>query len=105
MEKPFLHIITERTKKQGLYIFDEPESALSPIHQLSLIYLIREHLKREDSQFIIATHSPILMAMSGALIYEINETGMNATPLEQVEHYIVTKTFLNNSAAYFREEE
>jgi ABC superfamily ATP binding cassette transporter, ABC protein len=80
----FLHIITERTKKQGLYIFDEPESALSPIHQLSLIYLIREHLKREDSQFIIATHSPILMAMPGALIYEITETGMNATPLEQV---------------------
>ncbi|WP_404981588.1 hypothetical protein [Capnocytophaga granulosa] len=43
--------------------------------------------------------------MPGALIYEINETGMNATPLEQVEHYIVTKTFLNNLAAYFREEE
>ena len=101
----FLHIITERTKKQGLYIFDEPESALSPIHQLSLIYLIREHLKREDSQFIIATHSPILMAMPGALIYEITETGMNATPLEQVEHYVVTKTFLNNPEAYFREEE
>ena len=47
----------------------------------------------------------ILMAMPGALIYEINEIGMNATPLEQVEHYIVTKTFLNNPAAYFREEE
>ena len=87
----FLHIITERTKKQGLYIFDEPESAFSPIHQISLIYLIREHLKREDSQFIIATHSPILMALLRALIYEITEAGMNAMPLEQVEHYIVTK--------------
>jgi hypothetical protein len=43
--------------------------------------------------------------MPGALIYEITETSMNATPLEQVEHYVVTKNFLNNPADYFREEE
>ena len=89
----FLHIITERTKKQGLYIFDEPESALYT--RFRLYILIREHLKREDSQFIIATHSPILMALPRALIYEITEAGMNATPLEQVEHYYkLPKLFL-----------
>ena len=100
----FLHIITQRVKRQGIYIFDEPESALSPLHQLSLIYFIREHLKKERSQFIIATHSPILMAMPDALIYEVTKNGMQATPLQEVEHYIITKTFLNNPKAYFRED-
>ena len=84
-----LHIETERTKN-------------FPYNTLAARYA--KHIDMGQA-VQIATHSPILMAMPGALIYEITETGMNATPLEQVEHYIVTKTFLNNPAAYFREEE
>jgi len=82
---------------------DEPEAALSPSRQLSLIYFIKEHLERHNSQFIIATHSPMLMAYPEATIYEITESGMEVTPLEETEHYFITKTFLSNPEVYFRD--
>ncbi len=98
----YLHIIQEKIKSRGIYLLDEPEAALSPAKQLSLIYFMQEHLKSNQSQFIIATHSPILMAFPQANLYEINEEGMKATALEATEHYTITKSFLNNPDLYLR---
>lgn len=98
----YLKIIHEKVKSRGIYILDEPEAALSPAKQLSLIYHIVQHLEEFDSQFIIATHSPMIMAIPGATIYEIGEHGMQATALEDTEHYTITKSFLNNPEMYLR---
>jgi len=78
-----------------LYILDEPEAALSPTRQLAVLARMNQLLE-QDSQFIIATHSPILMAYPGALIYHITESGIESVDYEETEHYEVTKTFLDN---------
>jgi len=98
----YMQIIQEKIKGKGIYILDEPEAALSPAKQLSLIYQIQEHLKVTQSQFIIATHSPILMSMPNATIYEISEEAMIETALEDTEHYSITKNFLNNPEMFLR---
>ncbi len=74
---------------------DEPEAALSPSRQMSLICLIDQLVER-NSQFIIATHSPILMAFPNATIYQIDDKGFKTVALEETEHYIITKAFTNN---------
>lgn len=99
----YLKILQTRIGDKGIYILDEPEAALSPIKQLSLIYFIAEVLKSRNTQFIISTHSPILMGLPNAMIYEIDEDGMNHVPYEETEHYRITKTFLNNPEVYLRE--
>ena len=98
----YLHIMNQRINKAGIYLLDEPEAALSPAKQLSLIYFINEHLHSHRSQFIIATHSPMLMAYPGAQIFEITGEGMQKTPLEDTDHYSVTRSFLNNPEMYLR---
>jgi predicted ATPase len=98
----YLQIMQEKIKDRGIFLLDEPEAALSPAKQLSLIYFIRQHLSANQSQFIIATHSPILMAYPGANLYEITETGMRPTAVEDTEHYSITKGFLNDPEAYLR---
>jgi predicted ATPase len=98
----YLKIIEEKLENDGIYLLDEPEAALSPAKQLSLIYQINEHLKSNMSQFVIATHSPILMSIPNATIYEITENGMEKTDLEDTEHYSITKNFLNNPEIYLR---
>jgi predicted ATPase len=87
---------------KGLYILDEPEAALSPSRQFSLISRM-DQLVKENSQFIIATHSPILLSYPGADIYVLNEDGIARTPYEQTDHYILTKEFLNYPARILRE--
>lgn len=91
----FLSLIENRFWGQGLYILDEPESALSPLSLMSFLYSIKK-LVDQDSQFIISTHSPILLSYPGADIYEIKGNEINKTPLEEVEHYRITKEFLEN---------
>jgi predicted ATPase len=81
---------------------DEPEAALSPLKQLSLIAFILEVLKNGNSQFIIATHSPILMGMPGATIYEIQDDTMQQVNYKETDHYRITKTFLDNPEHYLR---
>jgi predicted ATPase len=79
----------------GLYLLDEPEAALSPSRQLSV--LLRMHdLVRQKSQFIIATHSPILMGYPGAEILSLDEGGIRSVEYEETEHYIITREFLNS---------
>lgn len=98
----YLKIMDEKLRKPGIYILDEPEAALSPAKQLSLIYQILQHLDNNMSQFIIATHSPILMSIPNGNIYEITEEEMTKTALEDTEHYKITKSFLNNPDLYLR---
>jgi predicted ATPase len=80
---------------RGLYILDEPEAALSPLRQLSMLARIHE-LVEQGSQFIIATHSPILMAYPDSVIYNLSPDGIEEKALEETEHFIIMKQFLNN---------
>lgn len=91
----FLSLVLHRFAGHGLYILDEPESALSPTRQMSLIARMAQ-LIRQNSQFIIATHSPILMAYPNALIYQISEEGISQVDYKDTEHYFITQAFLNN---------
>jgi predicted ATPase len=85
----------------GLYILDEPEAALSPQRQFS--FLVRLHeLVQQGCQFIIATHSPILMAYPDALIYQIDEMGLLPTDWDNVEHVDTTRQFLKNPESFLR---
>lgn len=91
----FLTILTDKLRGEGLYLLDEPEAALSPMRQMSALALIHG-LVQEKSQFIIATHSPILMAYPRARIYHFSESGIREMEYKQTEHYQLTKDFLGN---------
>lgn len=91
----FLALALNRFGGRGLYLLDEPEAALSPARQLTLLARMAE-LVRRDSQFVVATHSPILMAFPEADIYVLTENGPVLTPYEETEHYKITKRFLEN---------
>jgi len=95
----FMSIV--RTFGPGLFIFDEPESALSPQRQLALMVAINE-LVKQGSQFIIATHSPILLAYPDAVIYQLSQTGIDHVEYEQIEHVKLTKDFLSDPKQYLR---
>ena len=88
-------LLLNRFGGEGLYLLDEPEAALSPARQMTLLARMHE-LAEQRSQFIIATHSPILMAYPGAEIYVLTPDGMEKTPYEQTEHYLLTRRFLEN---------
>jgi predicted ATPase len=99
----FLALANHRLRGNGLYIFDEPEAALSPGRQLALLQIIRRLVEEKTrSQFVIATHSPILMAYPGALIYHLGSEGIAPVRYEDTEHYQVTRTFLTDSNRYFK---
>ena len=91
----FLAIVQHRFGGNGLYILDEPEAALSPARLLTLLALIHD-LVRNNSQFIIATHSPILMAYPDAEILKFSGDGIEPTDYKSTEHYQITKQFLDN---------
>jgi len=85
----------ENRFSQGLYFLDEPEAALSPQRQLE--FLIMLHLiVGQDSQFVIATHSPIIMSYPNAKILHFSKDGIEAVEYEETEHYLITKTFLDS---------
>lgn len=90
----FLALVLNRFRGNGLYILDEPEAALSPSRQLSLLTRLHE-LVGQNSQFIIATHSPILTAYPDAEIYALSDCGAALTPYTQTENYLLTKQFLD----------
>jgi Predicted ATPase len=96
----FLALAMNRFWPKGLYILDEPEAALSPTRQLSLLQIIHHHVTQLRSQFIIATHSPILMAYPNATIYNLSEEGIQTISYEETEHYRITRDFLNNRETY-----
>jgi len=97
----FLALLVNRFRGNGLYLLDEPEAALSPTRQLSVLTRIHD-LVRLNSQFIIATHSPILMAYPNAHIYSFSPKGIQRVAYEETEHYRITKSFLSNPGRMLR---
>ncbi|GGY72847.1 AAA family ATPase [Pseudoduganella plicata] len=91
----FMALLTHRFGPKGLYVMDEPEAALSPQRQLAVLARIHQ-LVKQGSQFIIATHSPILMAYPDAKIYSCTADGLRRTDYEDTEHYQVMRDFLAN---------
>jgi predicted ATPase len=89
----FLTLLTRRMSGDGLYLFDEPEAALSPKRQMSALVRIHD-LVLEHSQFIIATHSPILLAYPHSIIYECGEHGIRLVKYEDTEVFRTTRDFL-----------
>lgn len=90
----FLALVVNRFEGKGLYILDEPEAALSPQRLMSLLVAIDE-LVKANSQFIIATHSPILMAYPNAEILQFTESGIDKVSYRETEHYKITKQFID----------
>lgn len=93
----FLSIVNEF--RPGLFIFDEPEAAFSPQRIMALMVAIHR-LVKQGSQFIIATHSPILLAYPGAEIYELSVSGVDVVAYDNIEHVKITKDFLNQPSNY-----
>jgi predicted ATPase len=90
----FFSVFMNRFGGNGLYILDEPEAALSPARQMAMISRMHD-LVKQNSQFIIATHSPIIMAYPDSIIYEIKEK-IEIKEYEETEHYHIMKSFINN---------
>ena len=90
----FMALVANRFGGNGLYILDEPEAALSPSRILELMCYIHD-LEKKNSQFIISTHSPILMAYPGAEVLYLTEEGIQSVSYKETEHYQLTKQFLN----------
>ncbi|RMH00306.1 MAG: ATP-binding cassette domain-containing protein [Chloroflexi bacterium] len=97
----FLELFQSRLKPNGFYLLDEPEAPLSPLRQLTLLSMIK-HMVAAGCQFVIATHSPILMAFPGAEILSFDERPLQAVPYESLEHVVVTRSFLENPEQYLR---
>jgi predicted ATPase len=97
----FLSLLCDRFRANGLYILDEPEAALSPTRQLTALARIHD-LVEQGSQFIIATHSPIIMAYPNAQILWIGDDGVAPVDYIETEHYQVTKQFLVNRESMLR---
>jgi len=91
----FLALVANRFHDGGIYILDEPEAALSPSRILELMCHMNR-LVKNGSQFIISTHSPILMAFPNAELYQISEDGMKSISYKDTEHFRLTKQFLND---------
>lgn len=97
----FLELFRSRLVPGGLYLLDEPEVPLSPLHQLTLISMIKQMVEQK-CQFIIATHSPILMAFPGATILSLDLDPPRAVQYESLSHVVVTRSFLNDPEQYLR---
>ena len=91
-----------RYRIKGLYLMDEPETALSPRSQLELLKLLQEMSTLGHAQFIIATHSPILLACPGAIIYSFDHSPVRTLRYEDTEHYQVYKSFMENPGKYLK---
>jgi len=91
----FMALLTNKFRGQGLYLLDEPEAALSPSRQLAALAAI-DLLVQAESQFIIATHSPILLAYPKSKIVMFDSDGLSEVEYEETEHFYITRDFLNN---------
>jgi predicted ATPase len=98
----FLSLISNRFKGNGLYILDEPEAALSLSNQLKLLVYIDEFIKK-DSQFIIATHSPIILGYPESTIYLLQDDSIQKVSYEETPHVQLTKYFVNNRDKMLKE--
>jgi predicted ATPase len=97
----FLAFFQARFVPGGFYLLDEPEAPLSPIRQLAFLAALKQMVE-EDSQFIIVTHSPIIMAFTGATILNFDKVPVAPVDYDDLEHVNFTKAFLNNPALYLK---
>jgi predicted ATPase len=91
----FFALFQHRFRGCGLYLMDEPEAALSPKRQLQFLAILHDYCTR-GSQFVIATHSPIIMAYPDAWIYVFEQKGIRQVPYTETEHFLVTRGFLSS---------
>lgn len=98
----FFATFMNRFGGKGLYILDEPEAALSPFRQMAMLARIHE-LVGQHSQFIISTHSPILMAYPDSVIYQLSPEGVRTVNLEETDHFVIMKEFMNHREKMLRE--
>lgn len=97
----YFKLFKARFVPSGLYLLDEPEAPLSPARQLALLALLKEMVAL-DAQFIIATHSPIILAYPGAVIYSFDEGKIQSVAYDDLEHVRLTRSFLNHPQAYLK---
>jgi predicted ATPase len=92
----FMTVLDYKFRRSGLFLLDEPEAALSPQRQLSFLILLHQTLRDyQDAQFIISTHSPILLGMPGAQILSFDEDGIKPIAYEETPAFVITRRFLN----------
>ncbi|HEU4325870.1 MAG TPA: AAA family ATPase [Roseiflexaceae bacterium] len=98
----YLTLFRSRLVPDGLYLLDEPEAPLSPMRQLGLLSLIKALVEERRAQFVIATHSPILMACPGAAIYSFDGGQIAPVAYEQIEHVNLMRDFLASPQRFLR---
>jgi len=96
----FLRFFEERCRRQGIFIFDEPESALSPSRQIEFLKLLRRMDRSGICQVIMATHSPIIMAYPGACLLRLSKYGLDPVTVEDTDHYRLMREFWADPAAF-----
>jgi predicted ATPase len=99
----FLRFFGERCQRQGIFIFDEPESALSPSRQLEFLKLLRTMDRSQICQVIMATHSPLLMAYPGARLMQLSKDGLATVKVQDTEHYRAMRDFWRDPDGYVSE--
>lgn len=97
----FLKLFQSRFVPGGLYLLDEPEAPLSPQSQLAFMAMMGDMI-RQDAQFIIATHSPILLGFPGAAIYSCDQVPLARVEFEELEHVVITRDFLNGRERFLK---
>jgi len=97
----FINLFQQRFVPGGLYLLDEPEAPLSPQNQIGLLAVLLEMVE-QDAQFVIATHSPILLAFPGAVIYSFDHVPVAAVAYGDLDHVTLTRDFLNDPSAFLR---
>src|SRR5437868_13760067 len=96
----FLRFFEERCQRQGIFIFDEPESALSPSRQMEFLKLMRRMERSTICQVVMATHSPMLMAYPGADLLRLSKYGLEEVTVEQTDHYKVMREFCSDPVGF-----
>jgi predicted ATPase len=98
----FLRFFAERCQRQGIFIFDEPESALSPNRQIEFLKLLRRMDESKISQIIMATHSPMLMAYPGAGLLRLSKYGFEPVTVEETDHFRIMREFSTAPAEFMK---
>jgi predicted ATPase len=96
----FLRFFEERCQRQGIFIFDEPESALSPSRQIEFLKLLRAMERSKICQVVMATHSPLLMAYPGARLLELTRCGLSPVTVQDTEHYRTMREFWSDPEGF-----
>ena len=98
----YFTLFKSRFVPNGLYLLDEPEAPLSPMRQLGLMSMLKMMVEEQNAQFVIATHSPMLMAFPNATIYSFDAQTIRTVAYHEVEHVHVMKSFLESPQRYLR---